>query len=260
MLVSGKNKFIQSPFVSEDELKKMVILNAEYFFGPSSFCLSKEFISTKNGFEAIPDGYVVDLKSRQWFIVNPNIAKHDVWSHIAPQVAKQLIAANRSATKQLLLELIVQQVGEDKNIMKKFSDEGFNSNDKKGVMANDIRGVLGEIFEKSPIIGMPIDSISSDLRAWAETLKAKVRLCIIRKYVENGNSENVIYEIPEEYSPEVGTIEESDSSESRDEYLKNTKKAKITKGDEKVKEKDSEDYAKSEEKVSEKIRIMQVQY
>ncbi len=125
MLISGNSKFLNSPFTSEDELKKMVIENADYFFGSSSFCLSRELISNKDGFEVFTDGFAVDIANKQWFIVNVALAKHDVWSHIVPQVVKQLVAADQSTTKQLLIELIVQQLQKDTKIMKKFNDEGY---------------------------------------------------------------------------------------------------------------------------------------
>ena len=63
MLISGKSKLVKSPFTSEDELKKMVIENADYFFAPNSFCLSRELISDKDGFEAFTDGFVIDIAS-----------------------------------------------------------------------------------------------------------------------------------------------------------------------------------------------------
>ncbi len=222
MLISGNSKFVESPFTSEDELKKMVIENADSFFGPSSFCLSRELISNKDGFEVFTDGFAVDIANRQWFIVNTTLATHNVWSHIVPQVVKQLVAADQSTTRQLIIELIIQQLREDNNIMKKFNDEGYGK-ENEGVFVNEIRGVLGEIFGKSPIIGMPIDSISNDLWDWSETLKTNVKLCIVKQYVESENTENIIYEIPEEYHPEL------DTAESGDEHSKNTKSAKITK-------------------------------
>ena len=222
MLISGKSKFVKSPFTSEDELKKMVIENADYFFAPSSFCLSRELISDKDGFEVFTDGFAVDIANRQWFIVNAALAKHNVWSHIVPQVVKQLVAAGQSITKQLIIELIIQQISEDKNIMKKFNDEGYGKEDE-GVFLNEIRGVLGAVFGKSPIIGMPIDSISNDLRDWAETLKTKVKMSVVRKYVESGNSENIIYEIPEE--DQTG----QETTEGGNGHSKNTESAKITK-------------------------------
>ena len=222
MLISGKNKFVKSPFTSEDELKRMVIENADYFFGPSSFCLSRELISNKDGFEVFTDGFAVDIANRQWFIVNVALAKHNVWSHIVPQVVKQLVAADQSTTKQLLIELIIQQLRENNDILKKFNDSGFG-NENEGVFLNEIRDVLGEIFGKTPTIGMPIDSISNDLRDWVETLKSNAKLCIVKQYVENGNSENIIYEIPEEDHPEL------DTAVSGDERSKNTERAKSKK-------------------------------
>ena len=224
MLISGKSKFVKSPFTSEDELKKMVIENADYFFAPSSFCLSRELISDKDGFEVFTDGFAVDIANRQWFIVNAALAKHNVWSHIVPQVVKQLVAAGQSITKQLIIELIIQQISEDKNIMKKFNDEGYGKEDE-GVFLNEIRGVLGEVFGKSPIIGMPIDSISNDLRDWAETLKTKVKMSVVRKYVESGNSENIIYEIPEEDQTGQETTEGGNGHSKNTESAKNTKES-----------------------------------
>ncbi len=221
MLIYGKSKFAKSPFTSEDELNKMVPANVDYFFGPSSFCLSGELISNKDGFEVFTDGFAVDLANRQWFIVNSSLAGDNVWNHIVPQVVRQLVAADQSTTKQLIIELIIQQLREDSGIMKKFNDEGFGKEDE-GVFLDEIREVLGEIFGKKPVIGMPIDSISNDLRDWAGTLKSNVKLCIIEKYAESGNPENIIYEIPEEYHPESNTVE------SKDERIKDTGKAGIT--------------------------------
>ncbi len=219
MLIYGKSKFVKSPFTSEDELRKMVIENVDFFFGSSSFCLSRELISDKDGFEVFTDGFAVDIANRKWFIVNTSLAENNVWNHLVPQVVKQLVAADQSTTKQLIIELIIQQLQKDNNIMKKFNDEGFGKEDE-GVFLDEIRGVLGEIFGKSPGIGIPIDSISNDLLDWAGTLKSNVKLCTIEKYAENGNPENIIYEIPEEYHDGLNT------AEGVDEKSKNTKKAR----------------------------------
>ena len=110
--------------------------------------------------------------------------------------------------------------------MKKFSEAGYFKKDE-GAFQSKIRGILGEIFENTPLIAMPIDSISDDLRDWAAVLKANVKLCIVKKYVEDNNSENIIYEIPED----------SVSPESGDGYLKNKKTDEIVKGDAKLRNK-----------------------
>ncbi len=206
MLILGDRKFIEASFNSEDELEQVVIENSEFLFGPSSIYFPKTLIRTKDGFGTIPDGFVVDLAARRWFIVEAELAKHSVWSHIAPQVAKQIIAAMNPATRQLLIDLIVEKVREDQELLDKFADEE--------IAIIDIRGVLGEILERDPIVGMPIDAISNDLREWASTLKVNVKLWIVRKHIEFGRSEQVLYEIPEEFRPALDT-EQPPSSETQ---------------------------------------------
>ena len=165
MLILEDRKFIEAAFDSEEELERVVIANSEYLFGPSSLYFPKALIRTKDGFGTIPDGFVVDLAARRWFVVEAELAKHSVWSHIAPQVAKQIIAAMNPASRQLLADLIVERVREHPAAMEKFADEGIE--------VIDIRRVLGEILEANPTVGMPIDGISSDLREWASTLRGE---------------------------------------------------------------------------------------
>jgi len=197
MIILSDKKLIEAKFDNEQELEDVVLANSEYFFGPSSILIPKKLIKTKDGFGTIPDGFAVDMSSRNWFIVEAELIHHNVWGHIAPQVAKQLIASIRPETRQLLTEILVQMVTEDENVKEKFNDENIKE--------IDIRKILAEIFEKPPIIGMPIDAVTNDLKEWAETLKNDVKLWIVKKYIEFANPEVVAYDIPEEYRPVLDT-------------------------------------------------------
>lgn len=206
MIILNDKRLIEAKFDSEQELEDVVLANSEYFFGPSSILIPKKLIKTKDGFGTIPDGFAVDLASRNWYIVEAELIHHNVWGHIAPQVAKQLIATIRPETRQLLTEILVQMVMDDENVKEKFIDEKIKE--------IDIRKVLFEIFEKPPIIGMPIDEVTNDLKEWAETLKNDVKLWIVSKYIEFGNPENVAYDIPEEYRPVLDTSDRNSKPKS----------------------------------------------
>jgi hypothetical protein len=210
VLIFGDRKFIEAAFESEEELEQVVIANSEYLFGPASLYFPKTLIRTKDGFGTIPDGFVIDLAARRWFVVEAELGKHSVWSHIAPQVAKQIIAAMNPASRQLLIDLIVEKAREDAAAMDKLTDEGIE--------VIDIRRVLGEILEGNPTVGMPIDAISSDLREWASTLKVNVKLWIVRKHVEFGHPERVLFEIPEEFRPALDTEEEASDTSRQARY------------------------------------------
>lgn len=206
MIILNDKKLIEAKFDNEQELEDVVLANSEYFFGPSSILIPKKLIKTKDDFGTIPDGFAVDLASRSWYIVETELIHHNVWGHIAPQVAKQMIATIRPETRQLLTEILVQIVTENETVKEKFKDERIKE--------IDIRKVLFEIFEKPPVIGMPIDDVTNYLKEWAETLKNDVKLWIVKKYIEFGRPEIVAYDIPEEYRPVLDTSDRNSKPKS----------------------------------------------
>ncbi len=197
MLIAGNKRYINANFNSEAELEAVVQDNAEYIFGPEAFYLAKSLIRTPEGFGTIPDGFVIDLGTRTWYIIEAELAVHSVWSHIAPQVAKQIIAATQPATRRMLTELVIGRIKEDPALKRYFEDAGVHD--------LDIHRVLSNIFDGQPIVGIPIDRVGADLKEWAQTLKSNVKLWLVRKLVEFGDERNVVYEIPEEYQPTLET-------------------------------------------------------
>ncbi len=194
MLIFKDKNFIQTPFNNEEELENVVIENFEYIFGPNSFYLPKKLIKTSDGTGTIPDGFAIDLENRKWFVVEAELLKHSVWSHIAPQVSKQIIASQQADSKKTIALLAIEAIKSEPD---KLEDIGIDVY-KLGI-------ILNEILEKPPIIGLPIDKTSNDLEDWANTLKNTVNIWLIKKYQEIGNKENIIYELPEEYKPFIDT-------------------------------------------------------
>ncbi|HUP25409.1 MAG TPA: hypothetical protein VNB06_21030 [Thermoanaerobaculia bacterium] len=210
MLILEGRRFIESTFVSEEELEQVVVDHAELIFGPSAIYFPKKLISTADGAGTVPDGYVIDVAESRWYIVEAELDRHGVWRHIAPQVAKQIIAATNPASRQLLVDLAVTRLKEEPALLEQLEEQD--------IAEIDVRKVLGRILESDPIVGMPIDKVRSDLREWAQTLRVPVKLWEVRKYEEFGNSGNVIYELPEEYRPTLDTIEPRAESRSMARY------------------------------------------
>ncbi|MBK7343638.1 MAG: hypothetical protein IPJ06_11455 [Saprospiraceae bacterium] len=201
MLIFKETKFIKSPFDSEAELEQVIIDNYEYLFGPTSFYLPKAKIKTADGVGTIPDGFAIDIGQKKWYLVEAELMHHSVWNHIAPQVTKQILASQQAITKRTLVDLAVQQYQNDNYTKEKFED--------LNIPAINVRQVVGDILETDPIIGVPIDGITNDLRDWARTLKYKVKLWVLTKFVELNNPMNIVFEFPEEFKPELDTEEES---------------------------------------------------
>jgi hypothetical protein len=206
MLITDKKRFIQVPFDSEEEIEKVVAENSSDIFGPGSLYFPKSLIKTADGVGTIPDGFAIDITEKRWFIVEAETSKHSVWGHIAPQVAKQIVAATQLATKKLLVDLAVKRAQQNNDVKELFEEANVHQ--------MDIRKFLDEIMSQEPIIGMPIDAVSKDLGEWANTLKVKVRLWLVKKYVEFGNQKSVFYEIPDDARPILSTIETEKESKA----------------------------------------------
>lgn len=202
MLISLDRKFIKTPFNNEAELEKVVIENYEYLFGPNSIYLPKALIKTADGAGTIPDGFAIDIEQKKWYIVEAELVHHNVWNHIAPQITKQILASQQPITKRIIEDLAVEQYQKVSVTQEKFNELGIST--------IDVRKVVGEILEKDPIVGVPIDDITIDLKEWARTLRYNVKLWIIRKFVDFNNPSNIIFEFPEEFKPELDTEEESE--------------------------------------------------
>jgi hypothetical protein len=130
-------------------------------------------------------------------MVEAELIIHSVWDHISKQVTKQMLAAKNDATKSKLQETVVEMYNSDDSIKEKFTE--------LGIKPIDVRKVLKNIFDKDPIVGMPIDGINQDLTDWAKVLKFHVKLWVITKYVDLLNRKEVAYEFPEEFKPELDT-------------------------------------------------------
>ncbi|MHB1318798.1 MAG: restriction system modified-DNA reader domain-containing protein [Anaerolineae bacterium] len=197
MIIIGERKFVETGFGDEQEIENVVLANPEHFFGASSVLIAKAKISTADGYGTIPDGYAVDLSDRVWYVVEAELGHHDVWSHISPQVSKQLLAANRPDTGQRLIEILVKMIDTDSEVRAKFAAEGIRE--------IDVRKVLQDIFERPPIVGIPIDAVTDDLVAWVKNLRNDVRLWIVRKFTQLGAPNIVAYELPDESRPVLDT-------------------------------------------------------
>jgi hypothetical protein len=202
MLIFKNSKFIKSPFNNEAELEQVVLENYEYLFGPTAFFLPKAKIKTADGVGTIPDGFVIDIGQKKWYLVEVELLQHSVWNHIAPQVTKQILASLQPVTKRIIIDLAVELYQNDTYIQEKFEE--------LNILPINVRQVVGDILESDPLIGMPIDSTSQDLEDWARTLKNHVKLWEVQKFVEFNNPSGIVYEFPEEFKTVLNTEEEND--------------------------------------------------
>lgn len=201
MLRYKDNVFLKSSFRNEQELEDVVVENCQLLFGPESFFLPKSLIKTSDGAGTIPDGFVIDLENGRWFVVEAELLHHGVWAHIVPQITKQLVAIKNSTTKIALEDMVVKMVEADSLLGEKFKSQGIE--------VIHIRKALRELLDAPPSIAIPIDEISKDLTIWADNLKYEVFIWKIERFVHEKNSSEIVYLLPDEFSPSYSSPSES---------------------------------------------------
>jgi Restriction Enzyme Adenine Methylase Associated len=197
MIVSGTGKYVRAQFDSEAEIEKVVKDYAKYLFGSAILFIPKSKITTAGGAGTIPDGFVIDIESEEWFIVEVELAAHGTWQHIAPQVSKQITAIDFHATREKLLMAALDVVKTDHAAATVFCEQN--------IAQLDIHGKLQSILKKPPTIAIPIDRIPADLESWTRTLKFTVKIWEIRKYQSADPAKTVLYSIPDEIVPTMVT-------------------------------------------------------
>lgn len=207
MIITKTSKYIKTSFKDEKEIEDIVIKNYSFLFGPSSIFLPKISIKTEDGKATIPDGFAIDFEEKIWYLVEAELIRHDVWNHIAPQITKQLIAAETLATKRQIEDLAISIIEHD--------DAAKEILDDLEIQQLHVRKVLQQILDKEPLVGIPIDESSNDLKAWTNRLKNKVRIWVISKYVNFNDSSDIVYEFPEEFRPDFEPIEKTEDIETK---------------------------------------------
>jgi hypothetical protein len=197
MLIGSKYKYTKVAFENESEIEEVVNDNSELLFGSYAIFLPKSKIATVGGKGTIPDGIVIDLESKEWYVVETERASHGTWEHIAPQVSKQLTAVLKQENLDRMLGLALEQLKSNEALRYTIVDE-------LRIPEIGLHGRISDILKKPPIVAIPIDEVPADLMEWARTLKHVVKVWQIEKFSRVDGSD-ILYSFPDEALPEVTT-------------------------------------------------------
>ena len=190
-------RLVHIDFDREEELEEVVRDFATDLFGSGIVLLPQVTITTGDGRATVPDAIVVDLEARSWFIVEVELARHGTWDHIAPQVSRQLAAAESAATRERVLQKTLDQIRAEAALQKLTQELGISE--------LSVHGHVKSILDRPPIVAIPIDSIPQDLRDWATTLRNTVYIWEIHKFVDP-ESDRIFYSVPDEATPTLETV------------------------------------------------------
>lgn len=138
----------------EEELEKLAVEHTAELFGRNThFFNVKRKIVSKSGIGSKPDGYLVDLTSDKFFIIEVELSSHDIVHHVMNQLSRFKLAMGNSETRNDLAKFLASTANTVKN-GGKVSDMDY----------------LARVIERGVGIFIIIDSVSEQLSEVVEHL------------------------------------------------------------------------------------------
>ncbi len=210
-----RNNSVYTPyqFELESDFEKEIVQNSKLFFGVHSIYIdAKKKIGAKSLGNSIPDGYLFDLSDKdnpEFYIVEVELAKHDFYSHIFPQLTKFFGFYKNPKSQNDLVEKIFTFINNDFEIKTAF---------KKYLGEKEIYKFIKDTIEKSQNILLVIDGDKKELpeimETYSDTWGKMVKLLLIKKFCYK---DEAIYTMhPDFENIEFAEIEEAAPAEIED--------------------------------------------
>lgn len=216
ILLNNQKIFKEFSYSSESELETEVIKYSRQLFGEKTLYLdAKKKLGGKSLGNTIPDGFLFDFsdpESPSFYLVEVELAKHDFYRHIFPQITKFIGFFKNSTGQSELIEKIHELITGDKVLFDRFLDLSNNKEPYK---------TIKDIVEDSESILIIIDEDKNELKeimdVYVDTWGKMVKTLIFKRFQSNND---IIFSI----NPEFNDIEFSALEYSSTERveLKNT--------------------------------------
>jgi len=185
IVLDGK-KLSQYKYLSEDEFENDIVTFSKALFGKKSVYIDyKRKISGNALGMTVPDGFLIDFSdenSPEFYIVEVELAKHDFYKHIFPQITKFFSFFSNSQSRGDLVDKIYSIIDNDNNI---------KSNLKSFCKDNEIYKLLKDCIDSNQNILLVIDETKPELPEIFNTYKEwgnMVKLEIIKKFTNGSNT------------------------------------------------------------------------
>ena len=213
-LFSNNKPYNQYQFEKEIDFERDIVTNSKLFFGINSiFIDAKKKIESKNLGNSIPDGFLFDLSDKgnpEFYIVEVELARHDFYKHIFPQITKFFGFYRNPTNLSSLVDKMFDFIKDDELLRREF---------KRYLGDQEIYKFLKDTIDRSQNILLIIDEDKKELpeimETYSDTWGKMVKLMLVKKFC---NGQESIYSVhPEFENIEFGEL--SEKIEEADEIL-----------------------------------------
>lgn len=195
VFLDGK-KLIKQEYNSEEEFEKDVKNNSKQLFGEKTIYFDiKKKIDTASLGSSIPDGILFDFDDPEeikFYLIEVELASHDFYKHIFPQITKFFAFYKNSNSRNNLIEKIFSLINDNPQIAQEFR-ELANSNEIykkiKDAVVNKQKMEIIKIFEANP--HKVVNKLKEKLKEKAERYSQKGGLRRLQVSLSHGDLKEV---------------------------------------------------------------------
>jgi len=199
ILIKNDVKYKQYEYKSEDEFEKEIVLNSRLFFGKSIIYIEvKKKIESRGLGGSVPDAFLfdlTDLESPNFYLVEIELARHDFYRHVFPQITRFFAFFKSDKNRTELVEKIFSIINSDADLKQEF---------KAFLGEKEIYKFIKDVVEDSQNILLIMDGEKRELpeimETYSDTWGKMVKLLTLKKFI---NNRDCIYLL----NPEFETIE-----------------------------------------------------
>jgi len=177
IIIKDGVKFNRYSFETENQFEKIVFAQFKHIFGENAILFDKQKIRTATGIGTIPDAFVILPEKSKWYIIEVELATHNVYQHIIPQITRFKNALDNVHTRKALTKFFDKSIEDD---LSKFASWVSATDDK------NVFRLLSEILDEEPQLLIIIDDINEELEIASRNLPFATRINIFKTFCREG--------------------------------------------------------------------------
>ena len=190
-------KFSVESFDREHEIDDWLEGNFKDYW-PNAIYLKGFKIKTPHGKGGIPDGFILDPKNNQWFVIENELLRHGVWTHIAEQLVRFVVASNHPESVQKIRDRVFEQLTSDDAILD-------NALSLFGVREVKLLTAIEKLLEYPPKLLVFIDEVNEDLHQLVRALAIDTELYTLMKIKDKEDNISIFSPTLKEKKPVIET-------------------------------------------------------
>jgi len=178
-IILNNKEYSLFDFDNEAEFERAVIENQKYLFGKDSIYIDVKKRIGRDNHRGIPDAFLIDFydtKKPQLYIIENEIASHDVYSNITEQIARfgTSIVSSANQIRNVLIKTIENEPETKKEIEQYLTQTLFKN----------IAELMIFLTEENDIkIVVAINEVTADLNLAFKIFKSPPDIVLLQRYV-----------------------------------------------------------------------------